>query len=114
VPAAIGLGVLREPIVRLIFEHGEFHAADTAATAAALAYYALGLFAYSGQKVLVPAFYALKKTRIPVAISVTSVALNVALNIALIGPLGFRGLALATGLNLAASSCSSRCAPRVR
>ena len=102
VPAAIGLGVLSVPIVRVIFEHGRFHAGDTAATANALAFYAIGLFAYSGQKVLVPAFYALKKTRIPVAISISSVALNIALNIALIGPLGYRGLALATSVtNLA-------------
>ena len=102
VPAAIGLGVLSVPIVRVIFEHGRFHAGDTAATANALAFYAIGLFAYSGQKVLVPAFYALKKTRIPVAISISSVSLNIALSIALIGPLGYRGLALATSVtNLA-------------
>lgn len=98
VPAAIGLAVLRVPIVRLIFEHGRFHAGDTAATAAALAFYAIGLFAYSGQKVLVPAFYALRKTRIAVAISISSVALNIVLNLALIGPLGYRGLALATSV----------------
>ncbi len=103
VPAAIGLGVLREPIVRLIFEHGRFHAGDTTATAAALAFYAVGLFAYSGQKVLVPAFYALGKTRIPVAISISSVALNIALNVALIGPMGYRGLALATSVTNLAS-----------
>ena len=103
VPAAIGLAVLREPIVRLIFEHGRFHAGDTAATASALACYAIGLFAYSGQKVLVPAFYALSKTRIPVVISISSVALNIALNIALIGPLGYRGLALATSATNLAS-----------
>jgi putative peptidoglycan lipid II flippase len=96
IPASIGLAVLGVPIIRLIFEHGRFLPADTAATAAALGYYALGLFAYSGVKVLVPAFYALGRTRVPVAISVSSVAVNIALNIALIGPMGYRGLALAT------------------
>jgi putative peptidoglycan lipid II flippase len=98
VPASVGLAVLGTPIIRILFEHGRFHATDTDATAAALALYALGLFAYSGVKVLVPAFYALGRTRVPVAISVTSVAVNIALNIAFIGPLGYRGLALATSL----------------
>jgi putative peptidoglycan lipid II flippase len=98
VPAAIGLAVLGVPIVRVIFEHGRFHAGDTAATAAALRYYAIGLFAYSGVKVLVPAFYALGRTRVPVAISIGTVAANILLNILLIGPLGYRGLALATSV----------------
>lgn len=98
VPASIGLAVLGAPIIRLIFEHGAFLPSDTRATAAALAFYALGLFAYSGVKVLVPAFYALGRTRAPVAISVLSVGANVALSIALIGPMGYRGLALATSL----------------
>jgi putative peptidoglycan lipid II flippase len=96
IPASIGLAVLGVPIIRLIFERRAFLPTDTEATAAALAYYALGLFAYSGVKVLVPAFYALGRTRVPVAISVSSVAVNIALNIALIGPMGYRGLALAT------------------
>ncbi|MFQ5457339.1 MAG: murein biosynthesis integral membrane protein MurJ, partial [Myxococcota bacterium] len=98
VPASIGLAVLGVPIIRIIFEHGRFLPADTDATAAALAFYAIGLFAYSGVKVLVPAFYALGRTRAPVTISVLSVGINVALNIALIGPMGYRGLALATSL----------------
>ena len=98
VPASVGLAVLGVPIIRLLFEHGRFHGADTEATAAALSFYALGLFAYSGVKVLVPAFYALGRTRVPVGISVSSVALNIALNFAFIGPLGYRGLALATSL----------------
>ena len=98
VPASIGLAVLGVPIIRIIFEHGRFLPADTDATSAALGFYAMGLFAYSGVKVLVPAFYALGRTRAPVAISVLSVGVNVALSVALIGPMGYRGLALATSL----------------
>ncbi len=98
VPASLGLALLAVPIIRLIFERGEFGAADTEATAAALRYYAIGLFAYSGVKVMVPAFYALGRTRAPVAISILSVVVNVLLNMILVGPMGFRGLALATSL----------------
>jgi putative peptidoglycan lipid II flippase len=98
IPASIGLVVLGVPIIRLLFERRAFLPSDTEATAAALAYYALGLFAYSGVKVLVPAYYALGRTRMPVAISVFSVAVNIALNSALIGPMGHRGLALATSV----------------
>jgi putative peptidoglycan lipid II flippase len=56
------------------------------------------LFAYSGIKVLVPAFYALGRSRVPVIISAISVAVNIALNLWLIGPFGYLGLALGTSL----------------
>ncbi len=76
IPAAVGLAVLAEPIVALIFEHGRFTASDTAQTAAALVYYSLGLFAYAGVKVVVPVFYALHDTRYPVIGSFLAVGSN--------------------------------------
>jgi len=76
-PATVGLIVLSEPIIRLIFEHGAFTQADTLATAQTLSLYALGLFAYSANKVLVPAFYAIDKTRYPVIASFMAVAINI-------------------------------------
>jgi hypothetical protein len=57
-PAAVGLIVLREPIVGLIYERGQFTAYDTQQTASALAYYCVGLAAYAAVKVLTPAYYA--------------------------------------------------------
>ncbi len=75
-PATVGLILLAQPIIRLIFEHGAFTAADTIATANTLIFYALGLFAYAANKVLVPAFYALGKTRYPVIASFLAVGLN--------------------------------------
>jgi len=98
IPAALGLIFLSHPIVALIYEHGKFKQTDTDATAKALIFYAIGLFAYSGIKVLVPAFYALGRSRVPVIISAISVAANIALNLWLIGPLGYVGLALGTSL----------------
>lgn len=76
-PATAGLIVLAEPIIRLIFEHGAFTARDTVATANTLALYSIGLFAYSANKVLVPAFYALDKTRYPVIASFIAIIVNI-------------------------------------
>lgn len=76
-PATAGLIILSQPIIRLIFEHGAFTATDTFATAETLSYYAIGLFAYSANKVLVPAFYALNKTRYPVAASFLAILFNI-------------------------------------
>ena len=96
VPAMIGLMVLAEPIVALLYERGAFLRADTEATAAALMLYAPGLLGYSIVKLASPAFYSLRDSRTPVTVSVLSVATNVVLSYFLVGWLGFRGLALAT------------------
>jgi putative peptidoglycan lipid II flippase len=98
VPSAVGLALLARPIIAMIFQHGRFGAADTAATADALALYALGLYAYSGVKVFAPAFYALDQARVPVLGSFVGMLSNVALNWALYPVLGFRGVALGTSL----------------
>jgi putative peptidoglycan lipid II flippase len=82
----------------VIFEHGSFTAADTAATASALRFYALGLLGYSVVRIVSPAFYALGLARTPVMVSAGSVIVNVALNLALVRVLGYRGLALGTSL----------------
>lgn len=98
IPATFGLIALGRPIIALIYEHGRFTAADTAATASALLFYAIGLFAYSSVKVIAPAFYAMGRARAPLAASVAAVAANLAFNITLFPVLGFRGLALGTSL----------------
>jgi putative peptidoglycan lipid II flippase len=99
-PATFGLLALAEPIVRLLYQRGRFVAADTDRTAAALAAYCVGLCAYAAVKVLVPAFYALGDTKTPVRASFLSVAVNLAGNLALMGPLGHVGLALSTSLTM--------------
>jgi len=75
-PAACGLIILAKPICAVIFQHGRFTLWDTEQTAAALTYYSLGLLAFSGVKILVPVFYALNDTRIPVVGSFLTVAAN--------------------------------------
>lgn len=98
IPATVGLMVLAVPIVGVIFEHGEFTAVDTAATAAALQFYALGLVAYSVVRIASPTFYALGKSRIPVTVSIITVAVNATLNIMLVRVMGYTGLALGTSI----------------
>jgi putative peptidoglycan lipid II flippase len=59
IPATIGLFVLATPIVQLLFERGRFLPADTAATAAAARFYAIGLAGYSAVRIASPTFYAI-------------------------------------------------------
>jgi len=99
VPATVGLVVLATPIVALIFEHGAFTPAHTAATAAALAFYAPGLVGYSAVKIAVPSFYSLRDSRTPVLVSAATVLLNVVLNLTLVRVMGFTGLALGTAVS---------------
>ena len=98
VPATAGLAALATPIVSLIYEHGRFTQADTAATAGALMCYAPGLLGYSAVKLVSPAFYALGTSRVPVIASAASVMVNIGLNLILIRVLGHRGLALGTAV----------------
>ena len=100
IPSAIGLVILAEPIIRLIYQHGRFTAAGTTQTAAALRFYALGLAGYAGVKVLAPAFYAINKRNLPMVVSLVSIAVNFGLNWLFTFRLGLghRGLALSTSL----------------
>ena len=100
IPASVGLAVLAEPIIALIFQHGRFSAADTGQTAAALCFYAIGLFAYSGVKVVVPVFYALNDTRYPVIGSFLAVGANFLLIILTLSTLQHRAIALATSFSM--------------
>lgn len=98
-PAALGLVLLAEPVVRLLFERGEFRAdQSTPLTAGALVAFAVGLPAFGATKALSQAFFALQDTRTPFLVGIVCMVANIALNFALMGPLGVAGLALATSL----------------
>src|SRR5688572_4518241 len=98
VPATVGLTVLAVPIVRLLFERGQFLPQDTAATASALQLYALGLIGYSAARIASPIFYAIGHHRVPVAVSAASIGVNIVASVVLVRLLGFRGLALGTSI----------------
>jgi putative peptidoglycan lipid II flippase len=98
VPSMVGLALLGVPIIRLIYEHGRFTEHATQQTAHALTGYAVGLAAYSAVKVVAPAYYALGRTRIPLAGSMIAVGANLLWNVATFRWLGHFGLALGTSI----------------
>ena len=98
VPATAGFIVLASPIVQLLFERGHFLPADTAATAAALRLYAVGLIGYSAVRIASPTFYAIGESRTPALVSVGAIAVNVIASVALVRAIGFQGLALGTSI----------------
>jgi putative peptidoglycan lipid II flippase len=103
-PATVGLIVLGQPLIRLLFERGEFTAQSTAQVSFALQMFAVGLVAHSVLEVVTRGFYALKDTARPVALAVASMALNIALSVALAdafaraGWMPFGGVALANAI----------------
>jgi putative peptidoglycan lipid II flippase len=98
VPATLGLMVLATPIVRLLFEHGHFLPSDTAATAGALQFYAIGLAGYSAVRIASPTFYAIGESRTPAIVSAAAIGVNVIASVTLVRAIGFRGLALGTSI----------------
>jgi len=100
IPATAGLVLLAEPIIRLIFERGAFTAFDTVATAQTLTLYAIGLFAYSANKILVPVFYALDDTRYPVMASFLAVLANIVIINLTITVFQHKAIALSTSCTM--------------
>jgi len=97
-PAMVGLIVLRQPILNLLFQRGAFDALSTKMTAQALLFYALGLAAFAGVRIVVPVFYSLQDTRTPVKVAFLSLLINAGFGAVLMIPLKHGGLALATSL----------------
>ena len=95
VPAAVGLAVAAQPIRAVLFQHGKFTAADTAATWPALAAYAAGLPAFVLIKVMAPGFFARQDTKTPVRIAAVTMLVNVALTVVLGLTLAQLGIAMA-------------------
>jgi putative peptidoglycan lipid II flippase len=84
--------------VTLLFQRGEFDAAATQLTVQAVLYYSLGLWAFSGVKIIAATFFALQDVRTPVRMAIISIIANIVLGIILMKPLAHGGLALATSL----------------
>lgn len=103
VPASVGLFILAEPIIRLIYEHGRFLPHDTLMTAQALKLYALGLTAYAGVKVIAPVFYALNDTKWPVVGSFLAVICNILFILLTLRHLEHKSIALATSISAMAN-----------
>jgi putative peptidoglycan lipid II flippase len=98
-PAMAGLMMLAEPIISVVYQHGKFNAYQATQAAGALRYYAIGLAGYAALKVLVNAFYALERRKMPMLVSFLAVGLNLLFNWIFTVRLGWghRGLAFSTG-----------------
>jgi len=97
-PAMIGLIVLREPIVALLFKRGAFDAESTRMTAYAVLFYGIGLWAFSAVRIVFSTFYAMQDTRTPVVMASLSLVAKIGLSVILMRYLAHGGLALATSL----------------
>lgn len=98
VPAMTGLVVLREPLVRLLFERGQFDADAARLTASTLLYYGIGIWAFAAVRVAVSVFYAVQDTITPVKTALVSIAANILLGSILITKMGCQGIALSTSI----------------
>jgi putative peptidoglycan lipid II flippase len=98
IPSAVFLAVASRLVISVLFQHGRFDFLDTVATSQALVFYCIGLFAYSSVRLTASTFYAMGDTKTPVKTSAVAVAVNIGLNLLLMRPLGFRGLALAASV----------------
>ncbi len=94
-PAAVGLVVLAEPVIRLLFERGAFRPEDTGLMIPVLAVAALGLPFFAFVNLVLRAFYAHKDTVTPVRAAILSFVVNLVLSLALMQVLSTTGLALA-------------------
>lgn len=99
IPAAAGLAVLAEPILKVIFERGAF-TADTARMASySLTAYAFGLVSFMLVKIFAPGFYSRQDTKTPVKFGIICMVANMVFNLILAIPFGYVGLAIATTLS---------------
>jgi putative peptidoglycan lipid II flippase len=98
-PSMVGLMMLAEPIISVLYQHGKFNADQAAQAAGALRFYAIGLGGYAALKVLVNAFYALDRRKTPMLVSFLAVGTNLLFNWTFTFRLGwgYQGLAFSTG-----------------
>ncbi len=97
-PAAAVFAVLPGPLVVLFYQRGAFDERASVMTAAALFFYSFGLLGQAAEFILARGFFALQDTRTPVVLSALAVGVNLALSLALVGPMRHAGLALANSI----------------
>lgn len=104
IPMMAGLMVLAEPVVRLIYQRGQFQAEDTLLTSTALFFFSVGMAGYGVQTILSRAFYANQDGKMPFLSGVVSISVNWILCSILLEPMGLGGLALAAALSTTAAA----------
>ncbi len=99
IPSCLGLMVLAEPILSVIFERGAFTSQDVSMAGASLLAYAAGLVSFMLIKIFAPGYYARQDTKTPVKIGIIAMIANMGFNIIFAIPFGYVGLAIATSLS---------------
>ena len=99
IPISVGAIVLATPIVKLLFQRGEFDSRATSMTAIALIMYSIGMVAFGLRDILGKVFYALQDTKTPMINGAMAMIMNIGLNIILVKYLQLAGLALATSIS---------------
>ncbi len=99
IPASLGLIGLARPIIRLLYQHGNFTAADTSVVYDPLIFLAIGIAGHASVEILTRSFYALRDSRTPVYVSLCQFAFMIGLSI-LLFPLGLKGLGLAMSIGV--------------
>ena len=98
-PISIGAIVLSTPIVRFLFQRGAFDAKATNMTSIALVMYSIGMVAFGLRDILGKVFYSLQDTKTPMTNGIIAMVINIVLNIVLVKPFGYGGLAFATSMS---------------
>jgi putative peptidoglycan lipid II flippase len=103
IPSMAGLIALREPIINLLFQRGEFDYNATVQTSSALLFYSLGIWSIAGSKIVTSAYYALHDTKTPFKIFIVAFIINVICSYTLMHPLRHGGIALANAISSSAN-----------
>ncbi len=96
IPAAVGLVMVAEPVIRVMYLRGAFSLLDMTETSRVLVAFACGLPAFVMIKILAPGFFANEDTKTPFKIATFCIVLNVALSLLLMGTFKYVGMAMAT------------------
>lgn len=99
IPSCLGLMVLAEPILSVIFERGEFSANDVSMAGMSLLAYAAGLVSFMLIKIFAPGYYSRQDTKTPVKFGIIAMVANMFFNVIFAIPFGYVGLAIATSLS---------------
>lgn len=99
IPAMIGIIILAEPLIKILFQRGNFTYEDTLITASVLTFYMPSILGFTVKEIINRGFYATQNTKIPIIVTVIQVILNIILNFVLSKFIGLKGLALATTIS---------------
>ena len=99
VPIIVGCIVLSRQIVEVLFQRNAFTSKDTTMTASILGIYVIGILAFALRDVLTRGFYSMEDSKTPMINSIISIVFNISLNLILVKPLGYKGLAIATAVS---------------